>query len=58
MIPTLPTDLIDWVICPELAVQQQAGQGPSGEFRDPYIWKEDDSWFMLICCMRLKPRNF
>ena len=42
-------ELIDWVIYPKLAVQQQAGQGRSGEFRDPHIWKEGDSWFMLIC---------
>ncbi len=42
-------ELIDWVIYPELAVEQQGGQGRSGEFRDPHIWREGDSWFMTIC---------
>ncbi len=42
-------DLTDWVICDELAVAQQPGQGRAGEFRDPHIWKEDDRWYMLVC---------
>ncbi len=42
-------DLTDWVICDELAVVQQQGQGRAGEFRDPSIWKEGDTWCMLIC---------
>ena len=42
-------ELTDWVICDELAVIQQAGQGRAGEFRDPSIWKEGDTWCMLIC---------
>ena len=42
-------ELTDWVICDELAVVQQPGQGRAGEFRDPHIWKEDDQWYMLIC---------
>ncbi len=42
-------ELIDWVVCDELALIQQAGQGRAGEFRDPHIWKEGDSWYMLVC---------
>lgn len=42
-------ELIDWVIYPELAVEQLGGQGRGGEFRDPSIWKEGDSWFMTVC---------
>ena len=42
-------DLTDWVICDELAVIQQQGQGRAGEFRDPSIWKEGDSWYMVVC---------
>lgn len=42
-------ELTEWVICDELAVIQQAGQGRTGEFRDPSIWKEGDTWCMLIC---------
>lgn len=42
-------ELTNWVICDELAVIQKAGQGRTGEFRDPHIWKEGDTWCMLIC---------
>ena len=42
-------NLTDWVICDDLAIIQQAGQGRRGEFRDPHIWKEGDTWCMLIC---------
>ncbi len=42
-------ELTDWNICDELAVIQKQGQGRTGEFRDPSIWKEGDTWCMLIC---------
>lgn len=42
-------NLIDWTIYDELAVKQNAGCGRAGEFRDPYIWKEGDTWCMLVC---------
>ncbi|MBD5150039.1 MAG: hypothetical protein HDT18_06625 [Oscillibacter sp.] len=42
-------ELIDWVVCDELAVAQVPGQGRPGEFRDSHIWKEGDTWYMLIC---------
>ncbi len=42
-------ELTDWIICDELAVVQQPGQGRAGEFRDPHIWKEDGVWYMLVC---------
>lgn len=42
-------ELTDWVICDELAIIQKQGQGRTGEFRDPHIWKEGDTWCMLIC---------
>lgn len=42
-------ELIDWVICDELAIAQVPGQGRPGEFRDSHIWKEDDTWYMLVC---------
>lgn len=42
-------ELTDWVIGDELAIIQQQGQGRAGEFRDPHIWKEGDTWCMLIC---------
>lgn len=42
-------ELTDWVICNELAVKQESGQGRTGEFRDPHIWKEGNAWCMLVC---------
>ena len=42
-------NLIDWVICDELAIVQQPGQGRTGEFRDPHIWQQDGLWCMLVC---------
>ncbi len=42
-------ELTDWVICDRLAVIQKQGEGRTGEFRDPHIWKEGDSWYMLVC---------
>ncbi len=42
-------ELTDWVICDELAIIQQPGQGRTGEFRDPHIWKEGNTWCMLVC---------
>ena len=42
-------ELTDWVIYDELAVIQKAGQGRAGEFRDPAIWKEGDTWCMVVC---------
>ncbi len=42
-------ELTEWVICDDLAIIQKAGEGRRGEFRDPHIWKESDTWCMLIC---------
>ena len=42
-------ELTEWVIGSELAVIQKQGQGRAGEFRDPHIWKEGDTWCMLVC---------
>lgn len=42
-------ELIEWAVCDELAIVQQKGQGRPGEFRDPHIWKEGDTWCMLVC---------
>lgn len=41
--------LTDWVMAEELAVKQEEGQGRTGEFRDPHIWKEGNVWNMLVC---------
>ncbi len=49
--PADPEDpeLTEWIICGELAVAQQPGQGRAGEFRDSHIWKEGGDWYMLVC---------
>ncbi len=42
-------ELTEWIICDDLAIAQQPGQGRAGEFRDSHIWKEDEKWYMLVC---------
>ncbi|WP_254450342.1 GH32 C-terminal domain-containing protein [Cohnella herbarum] len=41
-------DLMNWVKESKLAVTQQPGQGKLGEFRDPYVFKDGSTWFMLM----------
>ncbi|WP_419872623.1 GH32 C-terminal domain-containing protein [Candidatus Pristimantibacillus sp. PTI5] len=40
-------DLKRWVKESKLAITQQSGQGISGEFRDPYVFKDGSTWFLL-----------
>ncbi len=49
--PADPDDpyLKDWIVCEDLAVAQQSGWGRTGEFRDAHLWKEGDTWCMLVC---------
>ena len=42
-------NLTEWVVCDELGIIQQPGQGRKGEFRDPHIWKEGDVWCLVLC---------
>lgn len=42
-------NLTEWIIYDELAIIQKQGEGRTGEFRDPSIWKEGDTWCMVIC---------
>ncbi|MDI4643512.1 GH32 C-terminal domain-containing protein [Cohnella hashimotonis] len=41
-------DLKRWVKEQKLAITQQPGQGISGEFRDPYVFKDGSTWFLII----------
>lgn len=50
-------ELTEWVICDQLAIVQQAGQGRVGEFRDSHIFKEGDLWCMLVCTGSTKSRG-
>ncbi len=42
-------ELTEWIVCDELALAQQKGEGRTGEFRDAHIWKEGETWCMLVC---------
>lgn len=48
--PKDPTDpyLTEWVVDEELAIKQVSGQGRGGEFRDAHVWKEGDTWCLLV----------
>lgn len=37
-----------WTKHPEPVVVQQPGIGRFGEFRDPFVWREDRVWYMLV----------
>lgn len=50
-------ELTEWNICSDLAVIQKSGQGRAGEFRDPHIWKEGDTWCMLVCSGSTKSKG-
>lgn len=42
------SDLIRWVKHPEPLIVQERGQGMFGDFRDPFVWKQGDLWYLLI----------
>ncbi len=48
--PKDPSDpnLTEWVVCDKLAIKQVNGQGRRGEFRDAHIWKEGNTWCLLV----------
>ncbi|WNS43614.1 GH32 C-terminal domain-containing protein [Paenibacillus sp. MMS20-IR301] len=41
-------DLIQWIKHPEPLIVQKKGMGAFGDFRDPFVWKDDDSWYALV----------
>ena len=41
-------DLINWKKTDSPVIVQQEGQGWFGNFRDPFLWKEEDTWYMLV----------
>ncbi len=49
--PADPSDknLTEWKVVNALAIEQKAGQGRRGEFRDPSIYYKDGTWYMFIC---------
>lgn len=41
-------DLNRWEKNSEVVLDQENGQGIKGEFRDPFVFKDGDTWFMLV----------
>ncbi|MHA6529910.1 GH32 C-terminal domain-containing protein [Paenibacillus sp. BAC0078] len=41
-------DLVRWIKHPEPLIVQQKGMGAFGDFRDPFIWKDEDGWYALV----------
>ncbi|MFB5675870.1 GH32 C-terminal domain-containing protein [Paenibacillus terreus] len=41
-------DLVNWVKHPEPLIVQKKGIGAFGDFRDPFVWKDDDGWYALV----------
>ncbi len=41
-------DLNHWLKSPKVVVDQQPGEGIMGEFRDPFVFKDGNTWFMLV----------
>ncbi|WP_379161437.1 GH32 C-terminal domain-containing protein [Paenibacillus sp. sgz5001063] len=41
-------DLVQWVKHPEPLIVQKKGMGTFGDFRDPFVWKDDDGWYALV----------
>ncbi|MDQ0060340.1 GH32 C-terminal domain-containing protein [Paenibacillus harenae] len=42
------SDLAKWVKHPLPLIVQEKGQGMFGDFRDPFVWKEGELWYLLI----------
>lgn len=41
-------DLVHWEKHPVPVAVQTKDMGLFGEFRDPYVWKDGDTWYMLV----------
>jgi sucrose-6-phosphate hydrolase SacC (GH32 family) len=44
------TNLTEWTKDPKPLITQMEGQGLTGEFRDPFAWKDttDNEWYLLV----------
>lgn len=42
------SDLVKWIKHPEPLIVQQKGMGAFGDFRDPFVWKDEDGWYALV----------
>lgn len=41
-------DLITWVKHPEPLIVQKQGMGAFGDFRDPFVWQDEEGWYALV----------
>jgi beta-fructofuranosidase len=41
-------DLVNWVKHPKPVIEQPQGLGLTIDFRDPYVWQEGDTWYLII----------
>ncbi|SET60881.1 GH32 C-terminal domain-containing protein [Paenibacillus sp. NFR01] len=41
-------DLVRWIKHPEPLIVQKQGMGLFGDFRDPFVWKDEDGWYALV----------
>ncbi|WP_425415551.1 GH32 C-terminal domain-containing protein [Paenibacillus borealis] len=41
-------DLITWIKHPEPLIVQKQGMGAFGDFRDPFVWKDEEGWYALV----------
>ncbi|GGF99176.1 hypothetical protein GCM10010912_49930 [Paenibacillus albidus] len=42
------SDLVRWIKHPEPLIVQEQGLGLTRDFRDPFVWKEDNVWYALV----------
>ncbi|KHL97029.1 hypothetical protein QW71_03715 [Paenibacillus sp. IHB B 3415] len=41
-------DLVEWIKHPEYVAVLPEGVGLPGNFRDPFVWKEEGTWYMIV----------
>ncbi|AIQ31423.1 MULTISPECIES: GH32 C-terminal domain-containing protein [Paenibacillus] len=41
-------ELITWIKHPEPLIVQKQGMGAFGDFRDPFVWKDEEGWYALV----------
>lgn len=41
-------DLVCWSKHPEPLIEQPEGIGAFGDFRDPFVWKDEEGWYALV----------
>lgn len=42
------SDLVNWIKHQEPLIVQKQGMGAFGDFRDPFVWKDEEGWYALV----------